>query len=95
MCAKAPTCKAGRTNKDFNECLQFLPLTLDRPWIVMQGWINGDRVLMEGKNASNVDVSLQRKLGQFFGPVCLTHKVPSSDSHEGKKQHIYCQQHSV
>lgn len=90
MYASTPMCKACQTNKDLNECLQLLPLALDCLWIEMQSLINGDRVLMEGENASNVDLSLHRKLGQFFGPVCLTHKVPSSDSHEGKKQHIYC-----
>lgn len=83
------------TNVHLNYFLQLLPLALDRPWVEMQGRINGDRVLMEGKNASNVDVSLHRKLRQFFCPVCLTRKVASSDGHEGNNQHTYCQQHNV
>lgn len=40
----------------------FLPLTPDCSWVDLESWIDTDRALMEGKNASNVDVSLLRKL---------------------------------
>lgn len=40
----------------------FLPLTPDCSWVDFESSIDTDRALMEGKNASNVDVSLLRKL---------------------------------
>lgn len=62
-----------------------LPFTLDCSWVDLESWINSDWILMEGENASNVDVSLLRKLRLLFCTICLTHRAPSSDSQKGKK----------
>lgn len=39
-----------------------LPLTPDCSWVDLESWIDTDWALMEGENASNVDVSFLRKL---------------------------------
>lgn len=38
--------------------IPLLPFTLYCSWVDLESWINSDRILMEGKNASNIDISL-------------------------------------
>lgn len=71
-----------------------LPFTLDCSCVDLKSRADTDWILMEGENASNVDVSCLRKLRQYFCPICLTQRRHSSDSQEGKKEQICYQKHS-
>lgn len=71
----------------------FLPFTLDGSRIDLESRIDTDRILMEGENASNVDISLFRELRYFFGPIRFACNFLSSDSQDGEKEQVCNQQH--